>query len=140
MTTHVPKVVCFSCSFSWGYLAEQGAMAEQIPHWLPVACGGKIEAEQILTAFRNGADGVLLAVCSIGECHFQDGNLQLAKRVALLQGVLAAHGIAADRLQVVFSRDPAGVELPRLLQAFSRRLSDLGQIASDGVMGTEASP
>ena len=128
MTTYSPKVVCFSCSFGWGYLAEAVNLAERIPNWVPVVCGGKIEAEQILAAFRRGADGVLVAVCGIGECHFQDGNLQLGKRVSLLKTVLAAQGIAADRLQVIFSRDPAGDELPRILLEFSRHLTDLGPL------------
>jgi len=128
VSDYAPQVVCFSCSFGWGYLAGQGALAASNPHWLPVVCGGKIEAEQLLAAFRAGADGILLAVCPVGECHFQDGNLQLTKRVALLEPVLAAHGIQAERLLLVLNRDPAGEELPRLVQNFIGRLANLGPL------------
>ena len=130
MTGTQPRIVCFSCRFSWGYLTEQSALPTRIPGWVPLICGGKIEAEQILSAFRNGADGVLLAVCPIGECHFQEGNLQLAKRVALLHQVLAAHGIAPERLRFVARRDADGTELLRIIEEFSVDLQRKGKEVS----------
>ena len=137
MTGHLPCIVCFSCGFGWGYLAEAENLAASSPNRVSIACGGKIEPEQILAAFRDGADGVLLAVCPVGECHFQEGNLQLAKRVALLQEVLKSHGIAAERLRIVADRDPDGSGLVRVVAEFGEQLVLLGPLQGKGERGGE---
>lgn len=122
-----PRIVCFSCSFSWGYLADTAQLAEQLPDWTVVPCCGRIEPQQILTAFTQGAAGVLVAGCASGECHFQDGNLQLRKRVALLHQVLAAHGVNPERLVTHFDRDPEGTKLVALVATFRAALVTLTQ-------------
>lgn len=132
MSDFLPQIVCVSCSFGWGYLAAPETLAAGSPNRVSTVCGGKIDAEQILAAFREGADGLLLAVCPLGECHFQEGNLQLAKRVALLHQVLAAHGITPERLRIVAGRDPDGTELPQLVAEFSRQLAALGPLRIRG--------
>jgi coenzyme F420-reducing hydrogenase delta subunit len=113
-------------------MADEAALVEALPLWVPVVCGGKVEAEQILAAFRQGADGVLLAVCPYGECHFQGGNLQAAKQLALLREVLTAHGIAPERLLLVASRDPDGTALLATVGGFAQRLAVLGPLVIRG--------
>jgi coenzyme F420-reducing hydrogenase delta subunit len=99
-----PRIVCFSCGFSWGYQGDGEEPAAQLPSWLSVVCSGSIEAEQILEAFRNGAEKVLILACPEGECHFQDGNHQCRKRVELLKKLLQQHGIDPMRLRMKSGR------------------------------------
>ena len=128
MTGFEPRVVCFSCSFGWGYQGDRQRLFSDQPYWVQVACSGKIETEQILEAFRSGADGVLILGCPENECHFQDGNYQLRKRLELLKGILAAHGIEPERLAMLFARDPAGASVAELVAQMAGRVRQLGPI------------
>jgi F420-non-reducing hydrogenase iron-sulfur subunit len=106
-----PKIVCFSCKFSWGYLEEESALAAQIKNWIPIICAGKMESSYVVDAFIHGADGVLILGCPEGDCHYQDGNIEAKKRLALLRQVLLTHGIQPQRVKLVLSRDPEGKDI-----------------------------
>jgi coenzyme F420-reducing hydrogenase delta subunit len=53
-----------------------------------VPCTGRVDIIHMLKAFENGADGVFVAGCLEGECHFLKGNLRARKRVAQAQALL----------------------------------------------------
>jgi len=53
-----------------------------------VPCTGKVDLLHILKAFESGADGVYVAGCLEGECHFLTGNLRAKKRVMYAKGLL----------------------------------------------------
>jgi coenzyme F420-reducing hydrogenase delta subunit len=128
MEDYKPKLVCFSCNFGWGYLAEKQAMGSVIKNWLPVVCSGKIETGHVLRAFRAGADGVLVLGCPEGHCHYQDGNYQTMKKIYLLQKVVEAFGIEPQRLQMKFSSDPEGKSIPGLIEEMEEELQKLGPV------------
>ena len=128
MTEYKPKLVCFSCKFGWGYLSEEPALASKINNWIPTVCSGKIDTSQILRAFRAGADGILILGCSEGHCHFQDGNIQTKKKVLLLQKVLKEFGIEPERVEIQFSMDPEGKNMPRLFNNMKKNLIKLGPV------------
>jgi F420-non-reducing hydrogenase iron-sulfur subunit len=65
-----------------------------------VPCTGRIDVLHILKAFEEGADGVFVAGCLEGECHFLVGNIRARKRVALLKERLAQLGINPRRLEM----------------------------------------
>lgn len=135
MSEFIPKVVCFSCNFGWGYLADQEQLGARLQNWVPVMCSCKVDAVHVLRAFQQGADGVLLLGCREGECHFQDGNYQAKKRVALLKKVLAAHSIEPERLTIQFSLDPEGSTLPGLVDEMGRKLRAIGPLSMYGTKG-----
>jgi coenzyme F420-reducing hydrogenase delta subunit len=66
-----------------------------------VPCTGKVEVQQILAAFERGIDGVLLAGCLEGGCHFVEGNLRAKRRVEAAKQVLDEIGLGRDRLRMV---------------------------------------
>lgn len=120
METTSPKIAIFSCRFGWGY-----CKTPKLPDHVTVACCGSIEAERLMEAFRDGHDGVLILACRRGECHFQDGEWQCLKSVELLRSLLAAHGIAPERLSVRFGNDPAGEVMAAMVAEFARELKAL---------------
>jgi F420-non-reducing hydrogenase iron-sulfur subunit len=130
MADYIPKLVCFSCKFGWGYLAEKKATGSLIKNWVPVVCSGKIETSHILRAFRAGADGVLILGCPEGHCHYQDGNYQTMKKVYLLQKVVETFGIEPERLQMRFSSDPEGRSIPGFIVEMEENLRKLGPVKS----------
>ena len=66
-----------------------------------VPCTGKIALERILAAFEKGIDGVLVAGCLEGGCHFLEGNLRARRRTDYLRDMLDKIGVGRERLRMV---------------------------------------
>ena len=128
MSEYKPKVVCFSCKFSWGYLTDEATLSNEIENWIPVICTGKIDATHITNAFEEGADGVLILGCPEGDCHYQDGNYEAKKRVHLLRTLLESMGIEKGRIKIELSTDPEGKRIPKLVKEMSKELIKLGPV------------
>jgi len=119
------KIVCFSCKFSWGYLTDDTLLAAEIKNWIPIICAGKIDPEYVVDAFVRGADGVLILGCPEGDCHYQDGNLEAKKRLALLGQILKTQGIQPERVKLVLSRNPDGKDIPHYIEEMARTVQSL---------------
>jgi F420-non-reducing hydrogenase iron-sulfur subunit len=126
MEEYKPKLVCFSCKFSWGYLSGSDALQSESKRLVPVICSGKVDTTYILSAFKGGADGVLILACPEGNCHFQDGNFRTEKRIFLLHKTLEPFGIEPGRLQIKLSSDPDGKSIPRLINEMKASLQKMG--------------
>lgn len=100
-----PKVLAFCCHYC-AYAAADlaGTMRIQYPPNVRIVrtpCTGRIETEYFLKAFENGADGVLVAGCLEGGCHFTNGNLYARKRVESMRQMLEEMGLEKERLRMV---------------------------------------
>ena len=103
--TNQVEVIAFCCNFC-AYAAADlaGARRMQYPanvRIVHVPCTGKVEVQQILAAFERGIDGVLLAGCLEGGCHFVEGNLRAKRRVEAAKQILDEIGLGRDRLRMV---------------------------------------
>lgn len=130
MDNNEPKVVCFSCRFSWGYLGDEATLATQIKNWIPIICSGKLDAKHIIEAFSHGADGVLILGCPEGDCHYQDGNIEVRKRITLLRKAIEPYGIDPERIRLVLDKDPKGTTIPELVDKFSNFLKHMGPVTT----------
>ena len=128
MSEHNPKVVCFSCKFSWGYLTDEATLSAQIKNWIPIICTGKIDTTHILDAFKEGADGILILGCPEGDCHYQDGNYEARKKIYLVRRLLESYGIEKERLRLELSIDPDGSRISQLMKEMSKDLAKLGPV------------
>ena len=135
MSQYEPKLVCFSCQFSWGYLADEAALSRKIENWIPIICTGKIDATHMMDAFEKGADGVLILGCPEGDCHYQDGNYEAKKRVYLLRRMLESMGIEKERIRIELSIDPEGRRIPQLMKEMKKELAKLGPRKGSMVSG-----
>jgi len=93
---------CIYCAYAAADLA--GSMRLQYPSNVRIVrtpCTGRLEVEYFLRAFENGADGVLVAGCEEGSCHFKEGNLIAKRRVAYARKFLAESGLEPERLKMV---------------------------------------
>lgn len=61
-------------------------------------CSGRIEPSFILKAFKEGADGVFIGGCHLGDCHYDAGNYKWQRRVLMLYDMLDELGIGKERL------------------------------------------
>jgi coenzyme F420-reducing hydrogenase delta subunit len=99
------KIIAFCCNYC-AYAAADlaGSRRMQYPseiRVIHVPCTGKVEPEHILGAFEKGADGVLIAGCLEGGCHFLEGNLRAKRRSNHLKKMMDEIGLQGERLLMV---------------------------------------
>ena len=102
-TEFEPKIVGFFCQWCADAAADAAGRARiALPPNLRVVrvmCSGRVDPEFILRAFAAGADGVLVAGCLDGNCHYKNGNVTALKRMAVLKTVLTPLGIDSERVR-----------------------------------------
>lgn len=99
-----PRIVAFLCDHCAYTAADAAGRARaEYPQALlsvRVQCTGRVAPEHVLAALREGADGVLVAGCHPGDCHYLRGNLQAAGRLELLRRTVAELGVDARRVRL----------------------------------------
>jgi coenzyme F420-reducing hydrogenase delta subunit len=93
---------CHYCAYAAADLA--GSMRLQYPPNIRIIrtpCTGRLEVELFLKAFEDGADGVIVAGCEEGSCHFKEGNLIAKRRVNYTRELMAESGLEMERLRMV---------------------------------------
>jgi coenzyme F420-reducing hydrogenase delta subunit len=100
-----PRIIAFCCNYC-AYAAADLAGSKRMQYSANVRiihtpCTGKIEMEHILDAFEKGIDGVLVAGCLEGGCHFLEGNLRARKHTGRIREILDEIGVGAERLKMV---------------------------------------
>jgi F420-non-reducing hydrogenase iron-sulfur subunit len=125
-----PVILAFCCHYC-AYAAADlaGSMRLQYPgnvRVLRLPCTGKLEVNYILAAFERGVDGVIVAGCLEGGCHFLEGNLRARKRVERARQILSEVGIEPERLEMFNLSSAEGPRFAAIVTEMSRRLARLG--------------
>jgi F420-non-reducing hydrogenase iron-sulfur subunit len=136
--------MCNWCAYSGADLA--GVSRLSTPPGLRIIrtmCSGRVDAAFILKAFALGADGVLVAGCHPGDCHYAEGNFKAIRRVTLLENLLDQLGIDRRRIRLAWISAAEAEEFARITTEFSetvRRLGPLrpGERAASSVEAEEA--
>jgi F420-non-reducing hydrogenase iron-sulfur subunit len=89
-------------------------------------CSGRISPHFILKAFQQGADGVLVAGCHIGECHYSKGNYITAKRIAVLKELIQFVGLSPQRLRLEWIATSEGNKFAKVVDDFTRQITPMG--------------
>ena len=122
----VCALCCHYCAFAAADLA--GSMRLQYPPNIRVVrlpCTGKLDAIHVLRAFEEGADGVFVAGCLEGNCHFEKGNLYAKKRIYMVKKTLEEIGIEPERVEMFnlsASEGPRFAEIATIMVERVRRL------------------
>lgn len=97
-----PKILVFCCNWcSYAGADLAGVSRLQMkPNFrvIRTMCSGRVDPEFILRAFQKGADGILVAGCHLGDCHYIGGNYRTRRRIALLKYLIKQFGLNPDRL------------------------------------------
>ena len=125
-----PKIVAFCCHFC-AYTAADlaGTMRLQYPsnvRIIRIPCTGKVDVRHLLEAFEKGADGVYVAGCLEGDCHYLKGNFRAKKRVAVAKRILEDAGIGADRLEMFNMSAAMGPKFAEVAREMTERVRKLG--------------
>jgi coenzyme F420-reducing hydrogenase delta subunit len=91
-------------------------------------CSGRVEPDLVLKALREGADGVLIAGCHPGECHYIEGNLKALRRYTLLKRLLRQFGVEEERVQIVWASASEGPLLAQTVDRMTEELRALGPL------------
>jgi len=98
-----PIIVVFACNWcSYAAIDLAGTSRMKYPpnvRVIRVMCSGRVDPQLVMEAFRNGADGVLVAGCRPGDCHYVNGNMKTMRRTVLLEKLLEAMGIEKERFR-----------------------------------------
>ena len=130
-----PLIVAFLCNWcSYGAADLAGTSRIQYPtnaRNIRVMCSARVDPSFVLEALRRGADGVLIAGCRIGECHYRDGNYQALQRVNVLKGVLENVGLNPGRVKIVWCAASEGEIYAKDLRDFIAELKAMGPIGTE---------
>lgn len=118
---------CHYCAFAAADLA--GTMRLQYPPNIRIVrlpCTGKLDTIHIMKAFEEGADGVFVAGCLEGNCHFEKGNLYAKRRVYMAKQMLAEAGIEPERLEMFNLSASEGPRFAEISNIMVERVKRLG--------------
>ena len=131
-TTFEPKIVGFLCNWCSYRAADLAGTAriryEPNVRILRVMCSGRIEPSFVLKAFALGADGVMIAGCHPGECHYLEQNYKTIRRYEMLRHTLRAMGMEDDRLRLQWASAAEGAALAKAINDMVERVRRLGPL------------
>ncbi len=117
---------CHYCAFTAADLA--GTMRQQYPtniRIIRLPCTGKVDIRMLLHAFSSGADGVMVAGCEEGSCHFISGNFRAKKRVMYAKKLLEETGINPERLEMFHVAASQGPLFAQRSTEFTEKIKSL---------------
>jgi F420-non-reducing hydrogenase iron-sulfur subunit len=135
MSEFEPKIVAYCCNFCAFAAADlAGAMRVQYApnvRIIRLPCTGKIDAIILMKAFEDGSDGVFVAGCMEGECHFVEGNLRAKKKVAYVKRLLEEVGTNPQRIEMFNLSSAMGGRFAEIVEEMTQRIKELGPAGLD---------
>jgi len=130
MENFEPVIVAFCCHYC-AYTAADMAGSQRLPYpsnvkIIRVPCSGKVDALHITRAFEKGADGVYVAGCLDGDCHFKNGNDKAARLVTYVQNYLEEIGLEPERLEMVRISAGMGDRFALIATEITEKIRKLG--------------
>ena len=125
-----PKILAFLCNWcSYAGADLAGVSRLQYPpniRVVRVMCTGTVSPHHIIHAFNKGADGVLVAGCHIGDCHYIKGNYMTLKRLSFVGGLLKFAGYGPERLRLEWISAAEGIKFAEVVRDFTEKIRALG--------------
>lgn len=125
-----PLILAFCCNWR-SYVGADlcGTSRTQYPpnvRIIRVMCTGRIDPVFVLSAFKDGADGVIIAGCHPGDCHYARGNFRIQKRVDYLKTALKILGVEPDRLRLEWISASEGEKFAYIIKDVTKKIKELG--------------
>ena len=98
-----PEIVGFACSYCTFKASEMaGSLRMKYPDGvklIQVPCSSRVDPAFVIKAIYEGADGVFVAGCHPGDCHFIKGNYYTRRKIAALKEMFDAFSMK-DKLRL----------------------------------------
>ncbi len=125
-----PEITVFMCIYC-AYMAADTAGALRIKYpgnvkLIKLPCTGKTDRRYLLDAFEQGADGVCVVGCPIGNCHHVNGNERGQARVNYTKKTLDDIGLNGERLEMYFVSGGMGNTFASAMRDMTERIKKLG--------------
>ncbi len=125
-----PRIAGFLCNWC-SYAGADLAGTSRISYppnirIIRVPCSGRVDPLFVVKAFQQGADGVLVAGCHMGDCHYTEGNYHSRRRFALLAPFLDYLGVERERFRLEWISASEGRKFSDLVTSFTAELKTLG--------------
>ena len=132
-----PKIVGFLCNWC-SYRAADLAGTARIKYAtnvriIRVMCSGRVDPSFVLKALAMGADGVMVAGCHPGECHYLEQNYKAMRRFAVVKYTLRQMGLEDNRLRLVWASAAEGQQLADAIDQFVADVRALGPLRWPGL-------
>jgi F420-non-reducing hydrogenase iron-sulfur subunit len=127
-----PNIMAFLCN--WCSYAGADLTGTSHFHYpsnlrvMRVMCTGRINPLLVVSAFRHGADGVLISGCHPGECHYVEGNYLVRRRIRLFRNLLDFVGINPDRLRMSWVSASEGKKFSQVVEEVTKKVTELGPL------------
>jgi len=130
MSDFEPNIIGFLCNWC-SYAGADLAGTSRIKYppnikSIRVMCSGRVDPVLVLEALKKGADGVLIAGCHPGDCHYQSGNYKTNRRIKLLKKLLNDMGIEPERVRFEYISASEGQKFANVVSDFVEVLKKLG--------------
>ena len=127
-----PRIVAFFCNWCT-YTAADLAGVSRLKYAsnvrvIRLMCSGRVDPQFVLDALARGADGVLIGGCHPGDCHYQEGNYKILRRVHLLKRVLKQFGVDERRLRLEWISAAEGEKFAQVSTEFTEQVRALGPL------------
>ena len=125
-----PNIVGFLCNWcSYAAADLAGSNKFEVPATLTtirVMCSSRVDPVTLLSAWLRGADGVLVAGCHPGDCHYQTGNYLARRRFALMRRILNVFGFESERFRLSWISASEGQKYQQVVIEFTEKIKKLG--------------
>jgi F420-non-reducing hydrogenase iron-sulfur subunit len=125
-----PRIIAFLCNWC-SYAGADLTGTSRIQYSpnvkaLRVNCSSRVDPTFVIKALMSGADGVLVAGCHPGDCHYKSGNLYTRRRVMMLKTLLETIGIPPDRLRLEWVSASEAIKFATVVNDFVDEIKELG--------------
>jgi coenzyme F420-reducing hydrogenase delta subunit len=119
--------LCNWCSYAGADLA--GVSRFQYPtniRVIRVMCSGRLDPAIVLEMLIQGADGVFIGGCHLGDCHYIKGNYYAEKRYKMTKKLLTKTGLNPERLQLKWISASEGQLFADTMKEITDIITNLG--------------
>ena len=95
-------------------------------HAIRVNCSSRLNPAVVIKTLLMGADGVLIAGCHPGDCHYKTGNLYTRRRYMMLKTLLETIGIEPERLRLDWVSASEAIKFATVVNDFTKTIKELG--------------
>ncbi|MBN2035886.1 MAG: hydrogenase iron-sulfur subunit [Chitinispirillaceae bacterium] len=125
-----PKIVAFLCNWcSYAGADLAGVSRLQMPasfRVIRVMCTSRVDPMFVVKAFLEGADGIIIAGCHPGDCHYLKGNYYARRRFATLVKTFEILGFDSRRLRLSWVSASEAPRYAQVVKDFTKEIQNLG--------------
>jgi len=125
-----PNIVGFLCNWcSYAGADLAGSSKTEVDSSISVVrvmCSSRVNSNLVLSSLLWGADGVLVAGCHPGDCHYEQGNYYARRRFALLKKIAEVLNLEPERIQLSWISASEGKRYAEVVNKLADNISKKG--------------